>query len=107
MMEMLLNSGVEVAYWRGTSSITPPFAFTTKNHTKSLIVDGRYAIVGDRNIGLVRSVAVHPPSLHVHTFLLLRKLNVPKWVAFCVGFVRCVHLVGMPLATSARLCLSV
>eukprot|EP00041_Stephanoeca_diplocostata_P011233 m.182700 g.182700 ORF g.182700 m.182700 type:complete len:553 (-) comp18468_c0_seq1:182-1840(-) len=53
MMTLLLDAGVEVAYWRGTSSVTAEDAmFPTKNHTKTLVVDGNFAILGDRNIGV-------------------------------------------------------
>jgi len=49
MMQMMVKAGVKVTYWCGVSS--PKLEFSRKNHTKSLIIDDRYAILGDRNIG--------------------------------------------------------
>jgi len=51
MEEMLLKAGVQMSYWRGISSLDRQ-EFPTKNHIKTLIIDNKYAILGDRNIGI-------------------------------------------------------
>lgn len=51
LLLLLKGSGVAVGYWYGYSSVNGK-EYPTKNHTKAIVTDSKYAVIGDRNIGI-------------------------------------------------------
>lgn len=88
----LRKAGAKVRFFNPTTWVVAPL-YAARQHDKILIVDGRWAILGDRNIGgvyfsperhwfdmdvLLEGPAVHELQMHfLKTWVLMKRWNLP------------------------------